>query len=179
MKKFILFFLIFNATVYGYAYNETLIRAQIAVYPKILLLDKQHDEKLVEDKIVFIIAHEEKDYIVATNIKSLMIGQYGGLLSDHKFEIKTVVFSKLSQNTQATAIYALNSTTHMLDLSKIAAVKRIVTFVYNIAYLKDGIMFSLVLEKNTALYLNKKNLNKDTINFVDSLYEIVKFTNLD
>ncbi|DAB27283.1 MAG TPA: hypothetical protein CFH78_08780, partial [Sulfurimonas sp. UBA10385] len=60
MKKFILLFFTLTVTIYGYTYNEMLIKAQIAVFPKILLLDKKINNKLVDNKIVFIIAHEEQ-----------------------------------------------------------------------------------------------------------------------
>lgn len=179
MQKFILFFLIFASTVYGYTYKDVLIKAQVAVFPKILLLDKKLNEKLVDNKIVLIIAHEERDRKTAIAVKNLLSEHYKGFLSSYGFEIEIMEFSRITEDTDVTAIFALNSATYMCDLSKIAVAKGIVTFVYNIAHLKDGLMFSLVLEKNTVLYLNKKNLRKDTTDFIDALYELVKFPDLN
>lgn len=177
MKLFILFFLILNATLYGYSYNRMLIKAQVSVFPKILLLDKKLDNKLVGDRIVFIIAYEEGDRDTAVHIQELLLQRHKLYLSTHKFETKIVEFSKISQETEATAIYALNSEANIKNISKICASKGIVSFTYDINNLKEGLMFSLVIEKNAALYLNKKNLNSDMTDFIEPLYEIVKFTN--
>ncbi|OHE05158.1 MAG: hypothetical protein A2513_03620 [Sulfurimonas sp. RIFOXYD12_FULL_33_39] len=177
MKKFILLFFTLTVTIYGYTYNEMLIKAQIAVFPKILLLDKKINNKLVDNKIVFIIAHEESDGTTAANIQNIFLQLYKNTLSNYVFETKTVEFSKISQSTEATAIYILNSQTAIKDLSNICASKGIITFSYDINNLKSGLMFSLMLEKNTALYINKKNFKNNKIDFIPSLYEIVKFIN--
>jgi hypothetical protein len=156
-----------------------LIKAQAIIFPKILLLDKKLNKKLVNNKIVFIIAYEEDDYIMAVYIKKLLLQRYKNFLSFHRFETKIMEFSEISEDTEATAIYALNSKTSINTLSKTCATKGIITFAYDINNLKNGLMFSLALEKDTVLYLNKENLNKHTTDFVDSLYEIVKFSNLN
>jgi hypothetical protein len=59
----------------------------------------------------------------------------------------------------ATVIYALNSDKYIKQVAKIAKQKGIITFAYDINNLKNGLLFSLVLEKSTILYLNKENLN--------------------
>lgn len=177
MLKLILIFFILTATTFGYSYNETLINAQAAVFPKILLLDKKLDKKLVQNKIVFIIAYEEADSVTATNLQTLLVNRYKNSLSNYIFDVRTVEFSKISKDIEATAIYALNSQTNIQNLSKICASKGIITFAYDINNLKDGLMFSLMLEKNTALYINKENFKNSMIDFVSSLYEIVKFIN--
>ena len=40
-------------------------------------------------------------------------------------------------------------------------------------------MFSLVIEKSTVLYLKKENLYNQKVEFVDSLLQIVRFTESD
>ena len=177
MKKLLVLFFTLSVGVYGYTYNETLIKAQAAVFPKILLLDKKLNTKLINNKILFIIAHEESDTTTAQNIQNMLQRQYKNNLLDYTLEVKTLEFSKISQNTDATAIYILNSQRYINTLSKISASKNMITFTYDINNLKEGFMFSLVLEKNTALYINKESFKTDKINFVDSLYEIVKFIN--
>lgn len=176
MKIFILFFLIFNVSAYAYSYNKMLIQAQSSVFPKILLLDEKLDEKLVDNKVLFIIAYEEGDEETAIYIKELLLKRHKSHLHTHEFKIEIIEFSKISKDTKATAIYALNSKTNIKKLSEICALKGIISFAYDMNNLKHGFMFSLIIEKNTALYLNKKNLNNNMITFVESFYEIVKFT---
>lgn len=179
MRKFILFFLILSATLYAHTYNKMLIKAQALIFPKILLLDKKLNQKMIDNKIVFIIAYEKGDHATATSIQNIVSEHYKDFLSLHILETKIMEFTEISKETKATAIYALNSDTKVNNLSKICSSKGIVSFSYDINNLKNGLMFSLALEKDTVLYLNKENLNKHTTDFVDSLYEIVKFSNLN
>lgn len=45
--------------------------------------------------------------------------------------------------------------------------------------LKNGFLFSLMLEKSTILYLNKENLYIKKVDFVDSLFQIVRFIDIN
>lgn len=178
MKKFILFFLIFSVNIYAYTYNEMLVKAQASIFPKILLLDKKLNQKLINNKIVLLIAHDSSDKEEAINIQNIFISEYKKHLSKYKLKVKTIEFSEVTSYTQATAIYTLYSDTQIINkVAYIAFSKGIISFAYDINNLKQGILLSLALEKNTVIYLNKKNLNNNGINFINSFYEIVKFIN--
>ena len=60
-------------------------------------------------------------------------------------------------------------------IADIAKEKGIISFSYDIMDLREGVMFSLLIEKSTILYLNKDTLVTQKIDFVDSLLQIVKF----
>jgi hypothetical protein len=172
------FFLVLNVTLYAHSYSEMLIKAQATIFPNILLLDKKLNNKLIENKIIFIIACENDDLQTAVEIKNILHSRYKNFLSNYLFETKILEFSQITENTNATAIYALHSNTNLNKLSKIALKKGIITFAYDINDLNNGIMFSLMLEKNTVIYLNKENLNNNTTDFIDSFYEIIKFIHI-
>ena len=175
MKRLLFLFLIFGNIAFGYTYNDLLLKAQTAIFPKLLLLDKQLNDKLVNGKIVYTIVYRENDYNKALEVRDLVDAYYKKNLDRYSFEITLVEYSDISENMNATAIYALNSDKGIEELAEIATSKGIITFAYDIATLKDGILFSMVVEKNTVIYLNKKILQRYDVDFVDSLYQIVKF----
>ena len=44
MKKLLLISFILTTSLFGYSYNDLLIKAQSSIFPKILLLDKKLDQ---------------------------------------------------------------------------------------------------------------------------------------
>lgn len=179
MKKIIFFFLLFGSLAFGYSYNELLIKAQASIFPKILLLDKKLKEKLIDGKIVYTITYEESDHHTALQIRELINKHYKQYLDEYPYEINLVSFSDLTQDTRASAIYALNSDANIDKVAQIARQKGIIAFAYDIENLKKGLLLSLMLEKTTVLYLSKENLRSQNVDFVDSLFQIVKFINVN
>ena len=176
MKKLLLIVLLFvQNTLFGYNYDELLIRAQTALFPKIMLLDRKLDRKLVDGTILYLIAYEENDSVAALRIRDLLKATYTETIEGHPVEFRTIPFSSIGDDTRATAIYALHSQGHIGKLADVAQAKGIITFAYEIAYLKQGLLFSLMVEKSTVLYLSRSNVQKYDVDFVDVLYQIVRF----
>jgi hypothetical protein len=177
MKKAVLFFLIFQGIASAYSYNALLLQAQASIFPKILLLDKKLDEKLINGKIVFTVVYEENDRFSASEVRELIASHYGKELEKYPLEIKMVEYSDASAALQSTAVYLLNSERNMKGLASAAMAKGIISFVYDYADLQKGFLFSLVIEKSTIICLNKEVLQHTDVDFVDALYQIVRFTN--
>jgi hypothetical protein len=177
MKRIVLLFLIFQGVASAYSYNVLLLKAQAAIFPKIVLLDKKLNEKLINGKIVFTILYEENDLFAASEVRELMIENYGKMLENHPFEIKMIEYSNVSAQLQSTAVFLLNSERDMRQLASRDMAKEVITFVYDIADLKKGFLFSMVIEKSTVIYLNKEVLQHTDVDFVDALYQIVRITN--
>ena len=177
MKKLLLISFLLTSTLFGYSYNDLLIKAQSSIFPKILLLDKKLDQKLVEGKVVYTIACEDNDYQTALQVQELLNKHYQNRLGQYAFEVQVVPFSKLSAETKTTAVYALNSEDGIEKISRIAETAGFMTFSYDIDNLKHGMLLSLMVEKSTVLYLNKQGLQNHNVDFVDSLYQIVRFAN--
>jgi len=175
MKKIILLFFIFINSLYGFSYNDILLKAQASIFPKIILLDKKVSNKLVDGKIIYTIVYEKDDYNTALEINKFIDASYNGHFNGYAYKINLVEFSDLSNETQATAIYTLNSDKYIKKVAEVAKQKGVITFAYDINNLKNGLLFSLMLEKSSVLYLNKESLYNQAISFVDSLYLIVKF----
>jgi hypothetical protein len=175
VKKILVLLFIFKSLLLAYNYNDLLIKAQTALFPKILLLDKNLQEKLVDGKIVYIVAYEENDRFTAMNVAELIEEKFADRVDDFPLDVRLVPFDEIGDNIQATAIYALNSGTHISRLAALAQKRGIITFAYDIVHLKEGFLFSLIVEKSTILYLAKESLPAYRIEFVDVLYQIVRF----
>jgi len=173
--RILILLLMLHTLVFGYSYKNVLLNAQVSIFPRILLLDKEVEKKLVDGKIIFTIVHEDRDYDTALNILKKINKSYKGHFNGYEYIINLVKFIDLSNNTKATAFYTLNSPDNIEKVERIAKKKGIITFSYDTNNLKKGLLFSLVLEKSTVLYLNKESLQTNKIDFVDSLYLIVKF----
>ena len=175
MKKIILLLIVLVNFVYGMNYNELLLKTQASIFPKIILLDKKLNEKLVDEKIIYTIIYEKNDYNTAQEIRKFINTKYKGHFDKYVYEINLVEISNLSNKTKATAIYMLNSNKGIEKVANIAKEKGIIAFSYDINNLKQGLLFSLMLEKSTVLYINKENLYIQKVDFIDSLLQIVKF----
>jgi len=179
MKKIIFLFLTLVNLLYAHTYNEILLKAQASIFPKIVLLDKKLSKKLIDGKIVYTIVYDKNDYQIALDIEKFIDENYNGYFDEYEYKISLVEFSDLSNETQASAIYALNTSVNIKKVAKIAKEKGIVAFAYDLENLKEGLLFSLLLEKSTILYLNKENLDTQKVDFLDSLLQIVKFIDND
>lgn len=175
MIKAILLFCVFISLAYGYSYNEVLLKAQASIFPKIMLLDKKIKNKLIDGKIVYAIIYEKEDYDKAIEVSKIINATYNGYFNEYAYKINLVEFSDLLSSTQASAIYVLNSDKNIKKAANIALEKGIISFSYDVNNLKEGLLFSLVLEKTTILYLNKDDLVMKKIDFFDTLLQMVKF----
>lgn len=174
MRTALLLFILVNLA-YGYTYNRLLLKAQASIFPKMIMLDKKIKNKLVDGKIVYTIVYEKNDYYTALEIGEFIESNNKQDKSGYHYKINLVEFSEFSDETQTTAVYALNSDKYIQKVAQSAIKKGIISFTYDISNLKQGILFSLMLEKSTVLYLNKEDLDTKKIDFVDSLYQIVNF----
>lgn len=174
MRTLILLLMI-SSLAFAYQYKSVLVNAQISIFPRILLLDKEVEQKLIDGKIVFTIVYEGRDINTASDIANKIDKSYKGKFEQHEYVINLVEFKDLTKDTKATAFYTLNSSEHISKVASIAKEKKIAAFAYDTNNLKKGLLFSLVLEKSTVLYLSKDSLLTNKIDFVDALYHIVRF----
>jgi len=175
VKKIIFFCLAFVNLAYGYNYDSLLLKAQASIFPKIILLDKKLDDKLIDGKIIYTIVYDESDYDTAVEVSEFIDAKHKGYFDNYIYKINLVKFSDLSNDTETTVIYALNSKDSIIKVADVAKEKGIITFSYSIENLRKGLLFSLIIEKSTVLYLNKENLYTQEVDFVDSLLQMVKF----
>jgi hypothetical protein len=179
MKKILFLYLTLINIVFGYNYDEIVLKAQASIFPKIILLDKKIEDKLIDGKIVYTIIYDKTDHITAQSIEEFINKNFQGQLDKYQYKINLVEFSEFSPGTEASAIYVLNLKEHVEKIAIIAREKGIISFSYDINNLRKGLMFSLVIEKSTVLYLEKENLYTKKVDFVDALLQMVRFVEKD
>ncbi len=176
MKKIVFIYLLLTNLAFGYNYNDLLLQAQASIFPKIILLDRKLENKLINGKIVYTIVYDKKDYLIALEIKEFIDAKYKGKFDKYKYTINLVEFANVTNQTQMTVFYVLNSSEREIKkIANFAKEKGVISFSYDENNLKNGLLFSLVLEKSTTLYLNKEYLDTRKVDFVNSLLQMIKY----
>ena len=176
MKKIFLFFFLFVCLLHGYTYDDLLLRAQSSIFPKIMILDKKIVNKVINGKIIYTIVYANDDYQKALDIKKYINRSFKGYIGTYAYKVNLIEFSKLSNAIQTSAFYVLKSSKeNIYKVANIARKKGVLTFSYDINNLKNGLAFSLVIERSTLLYLNEKHIDITKIDFIDSLLQMIKF----
>jgi hypothetical protein len=177
MRKFVFIYILFISTVFANTYDDLLLKTQISIFPKIGILDKNIDAKLINEKIIYTIVYEKDDFNIAKNIKTHTENIFfNGLIDTYSYKINLVEFESVDSDIKSTIFYVLNASKKKIKkISDIAIKNDIITFSYDISNLYNGILFSLAMEKSTVFYLNKETLAKEDINFATPLLRMVKF----
>ena len=176
MIRLFLFSILLIQSLFGYNYDDLLLKADASIFPKIMLMDKKIKNKLIDNKIIYTIVYDERDYETALHVKKDIESTFKGYIEEYPYEVNLVDFSHLSSNIQASALYVLKSSTdNIKKVADIARKKKIISFSYDANNLKYGLLFSMVIEKRTLLYLNKEYSLAKSIDFADFLLQTVKF----
>jgi len=167
-----LFTLIFALAAFGY--DELLIDAQSSIVPKIALLDKDIQKKLVNGKLQIAIVHDVDDNEQAKEIVSKMNANNAGKVGAYALRAVSVEFSQLSKN-DASIIYILRSSD--INIKKAVALARqkgVISFVYDKADLSSGAMLSMSIERSAVITLKRSAMKESGIQFAESFYKIVR-----
>ena len=153
--------------IFGFNYNPLLLKAQASIFPKLLLLAKEPQKLLVKGSIVFALVYESEDIEAASRLKALMEEQYKGEIEGYPFTVVLIQYAQLDETLEASAVMALHSQDHIAEPAKLAIEKKIVSFVGDAAYMREGYLFSLNLERSTVIYMNKPMLPEYGLEFSD------------
>ena len=178
MKRLLFLYFLLTQVLLAYNYDDLLFKAQASIFPKIMLLDKKVNNKLINNKLVYTIVYDNNDYVTALDVKKYIQTAFQGHFDKYPYEINIVDFNHLNMKTEASAVYVLESFKENIEkVAKIAQKKGVISFSYDVNNLKYGLLLSLVIEKSTVIYLQKENLT-DNIDFVSFLFQMVKILDL-
>ena len=111
MKKSILLLSLFFTTLFGYEYDELLLKAQANIFPKLILLDKDISKKVLNNQIVFCIVHHASDRIKSENIKSIIEKKFGNKIERYHLKIILKEFDEIKNGSNINAFYILQGPT--------------------------------------------------------------------
>ncbi len=179
MKKlFLLSLLILSSislSVKAYDYDPLLMRAQASIFPKIILLDKNLDEKIKQDQVIITILYGKGEKKVAEEIKNLIHKQYLNNLGKKSLTVDVVAFDKFDQGNSSTAYFLLKGGESQRNMvtAHAASNKRLV-FSYDYKDFQNNALVSVLMKEKTYIYLNKSAIHDYDIKFLPLFYKIVK-----
>ena len=152
-----------------------LLRAQAAIFPKIILLDKQLEEKQVNNEIVITIVATNYDDRIERQLQSLIEEKYKNKLGNKKLTINVTSIDNFNQDFVATAYIILHGSESLFNkvVSHASNNDRIV-FSYSYTDFKYNALISLLVKEKTYIYLNKSAIQLYDIKFSPVFYKITK-----
>ena len=106
----VILLIVLSKTSYAYDYDPLLMRAQATIFPKIILLDKNLERKIANNKIIINILYGDHDQHIAIKIKDLIQQQYKDSLGKQRLTINTTKFEHFDNSTSSTAYFLLKGT---------------------------------------------------------------------
>jgi len=171
----LIYLLLIPGKTYAFEYDPLLIRAQASIFPKIILLDKDIDSKLENNKIVIEILHAEEDKNTALTIKSLIENQYKKNLGKKPLLVRLKTLNSFNHEGTVTAYFILKGSSEIhKKITSHAANKKRLVFSYDHKDFESNTLISLLMKEKTYIYLNKSAIHDYDIKFLPLFYKIVK-----
>lgn len=173
--RFLMLLMLLWSSLSAMHYNTLQLNAETIIFPKLLLLKKTPESLLVDGRIRFCILYEPEDSAVASRLTARLQRLYPGTIAGYPFEATMLQYDEIGTGTKASAMLMLYSETQIQKAAAYAREHGIVTFAYDAASLKNGLLFALGIERTTRIYLNREALSEYKIEFSEALYQIVRF----
>lgn len=162
-------------SLHAAGYDGTLLKAHARLLPKIMLLDKNLDKKLVNGKVKIVVVTESKDMQAAVEFRNDVTEAYQGRLMQLPLEIEIVDINSLEFSKAASALYILSlRDEQMLKAIKLAKKEEIISFAYNLDALSAGALVSVRLEVKTVIYFNRSVWQPDSIPLRPEFFKIAR-----
>lgn len=154
--------------------DELLMDAQSSIVPKIALLDRELEKKLVSDRVVIVVACENSDMDGAKAFASQIMAKTNGRIGKYPLSVVTVEFSALSR-TEMTLLYLFRgSDSSIKKATQIAKARGVVSFASDYSALEQGVVLSMNIERSAVILLNRSCMREAGVRFVDSFYKIAR-----
>lgn len=162
-------------SLHAAGYDGTLLKAHARLLPKIMLLDKNLDRKLINGKVKIVVVTESRDMQAAVEFRNGVVEAYQGRLMQLPLEIEIVDAGALDLSRSASAFYLLSlSDEQMLKAVRLAKKEGIISFAYNLASLSEGALMSVRVEVKTVIYFNRSAWQAESIPFRPEFFKVVR-----
>ncbi len=175
MLRLFLFVFMYISGLWGYSYNELLLKTQVKIYPKIILLDMELENKISQDRGIRLgIVYDKGDFITAEYLRTLIKSVYKDRLSKYLFFAEPVSMEDIIDGKRRFHyLYILKGAPDRLrQLARKSKILRAITFTYDKEDLRYGFLFSIGIEKRTVIYLNSGAL--DNFRFTKYIFQLAK-----
>ena len=170
----ILLMLHMSASMSG-EYDPLLLRAQASIFPKIMLLDKEIKQKMVNNEYRIKIVTNKNETEGAEQLKLLIEEKYKSKLAGMALNVQVITGDEL-QNIELGTAYIVMQVDHdtYQNVISYASKKNRIVFGYNYTDFQYDTLISLLLKEKTYIYLNKPAIQMYDVKFTPVFYKIVK-----
>jgi len=176
MMKYLLLALMFaGISLQGAGYDSTLLKAHAKLLPKIILLDKGFDKKLVNGKVKIVVITNSKDMGSAIEFKNLIESSYKGKLMQFPLEVEIEDGDSLELSKRASAVYMMTlSSDQMQKALRLAKKENAVSFAYSLNDLSKGALVSVRVEAKTVIYFNRGSWDAESVQLRPEFFKIAR-----
>jgi hypothetical protein len=161
-----------GGTANAVEYNPFLLRVQASIFPKIILLDKQLGDKMINSEIVINIVAIKEDMEIAEVLRKAINEKHKNTLGDKKFRVVITEFNDFDR--KATAFILLQGSKDLYEpVVEHAANRGLIVFSHNYLELSNNALISLFVKEKTYVYLNKSVTQLYDVKFSPIFYKIV------
>lgn len=159
----------------AFDYDPLLMRAQASIFPKIILLDKDLENKINNNEVIIEVLHSAHEKNAALKIKELIEKQYKNNLGKSKLTVKFRDFESFDGAGEITAYIMLRGTRESHNkVTSFAASQQRLVFSYDHKDFENNSLISMLMKEKTYIYLNKPAIHDYDIKFLPLFYKIVK-----
>lgn len=158
------------------AYDTVLLKMHAKVFPKMIMTDTEIDRKAVDGAIVVGIVYDQGEVGDARRLQALIEELYPDI-GAYRLEVRLLPYSRFDEPSppSASALFLLDSSSKNVRKAVAYAQRHaLVTYAYNPAYLKQGVLLSLYIDQKTRPYLNLSEAKSYNIRFSTILLKIAK-----
>lgn len=171
----LLLFLLFTLDLMAGSVDQLLLKAQAGIFPKIMLLDKDIQNKLQDNKLVLGIVYTKREKRAAEQFKEMLKEEHKNRLGGYRFEARMIDIVDFDADEDVSAYYIFG--TGVSEVSNVvsnAVRKKRICFSYNYRDFANNVLIGLFVKEKTYIYLNKSALQAYNIKFIPIFYKIVK-----
>lgn len=171
------FFLVLTGLLYGGAgfYDPILLKIQANIYPRVMTLDRELEEKNPDGPVTLLVLHALEDLPAAEEIARGVEEKYLGLLDGLPFQVAVLAYRALEPETPASAFYLLSADEADMEKAlEIARTRRLLTFSYEEKELERGVCVSSHVGSKIRPYVNVAAIRESGVRIDPTLYRVSK-----
>ena len=175
MKVIISIFL-FYSFLFSKTIDNSLLDIHATIMPKVLLLEHNIEDKIINNKINITIAYEKNSYKDMKFLKKAIESKYPNGISGYEIEIDFInydAFTKCKETTNILYIFP-SSQKNINNIINEYRKCDAVTFASEKEYLENGAMISIDVGKKVKPIVNLKAVKRSGISFKPVLLSISK-----
>lgn len=174
MKRLFALFMLMTLPLFPQSYNEHILKIEANIIPRIILMDYQFEEKLIDGKITVAVIYNPIDLPSAKTIRKFFLKKYPDGIKGYPINIILVPYDTvLATPYKATLYYLMDSdpetVTRTVERSR---KERILVFSHDSQNLGRGAHISLRIDKKIVPYINPASLKASNISLRPALLSI-------